>query len=481
MAGIDELEARLEQLTPADYERGLRIFREKLDRADASYLQTCVRCGLCAESCHYYRTDGELESVPAHKLDQVAAVFRRYLAPLGRLAPGLAGARRFDRETARLWIDAVFGRCSLCGRCSLNCTTGIHLAAVLRVARSTLTEMGLIPSDLQATVTTALQTGNNMGITKDDWLETLSWLEEELQSETGDPTVRIPVDREGARVLFTVNPREPKFFPMSLTASARIFHAAREDWTVASEGWDLTNYGLFSGNRAEAGAIAENLLCSAERLRSRLLVIGECGHGFAAARWEAAEWLQRNHGIEIVSFLEVMESYLREGRITLDPEKNPERVTLHDPCNLVRSGGVSEPQRAVLRRAALDFVEMTPNRAENFCCGGGGGQLSMSRYRDRRLRSGEVKAEQIRATGAKTVVAPCHNCIDQLMELSKEYKLGVRIRTVAEVVADALVVPPGAPPGEPAPAAPVAPNGIRSSGTNREEHHDTRHRPSPEE
>jgi Fe-S oxidoreductase len=134
-----------------------------------------------------------------------------------------------------------------------------------------------------------------------------------------------------------------------------------------------------------------------------------------------------------------MEDYFREGRLSVDPDRHPEPVTLHDPCNLVRMGGVSEPQRSVLRRAVRNFVEMTPNRAENFCCGGGGGQLSMSVFRAKRIQAGGIKAEQIRRTGAKTVVAPCHNCIDQLMELNREYELGVSVKTVAEMVADALV------------------------------------------
>nr|MBP7677616.1 (Fe-S)-binding protein [Thermoanaerobaculia bacterium] len=115
---------------------------------------------------------------------------------------------------------------------------------------------------------------------------------------------------------------------------------------------------------------------------------------------------------------------------------------LHAPSNLGRHGGVRAPQRRVLRRAASAFVEMAPHGEENFCCGGGGGQLSMSAYKERRIASGGTKANQIRETGASVVVAPCHNCIDQLMELNKEYKLGVRIRTVAEVVADAIVPGP---------------------------------------
>jgi Fe-S oxidoreductase len=442
MAAINEIETRLEQLGPKDFERGLRAFRERLRAPEASYLQTCVHCGLCANACHYYRADREVESIPAYKLDLVVSVFKRHFTTMGKLAPGLVGAKRFDRTMARAWVETIFGRCSLCGRCSLNCTTGIHIPAILRAARGAMVEMGLVPSDLQATVTASLETGNNMGITKGDWLETLEWIEDEVRTAVGDPQARIPVDKQGARVLFTVNPREPKFFPLTLQASATVFHAAGEDWTLASEGWDLTNYGLFTGNTREAGTIAGNLYKSMERLGCEVLVIGECGHGYAAARWEGPEWLRVRNRYRIISVLELMESYLREGRLQVDPSRNPDPVTLHDPCNLVRHGGISEPQREILRRVVSHFVEMTPNRIENFCCGGGGGQLAMGRFKAQRLQAGRVKAEQIRRTGARIVVAPCHNCIDQLMELNKEYKLGVAIKTVAEMVADALILKP---------------------------------------
>jgi Fe-S oxidoreductase len=115
-------------------------------------------------------------------------------------------------------------------------------------------------------------------------------------------------------------------------------------------------------------------------------------------------------------------------------------MTLHDPCNLVRAGGVIEQQRYLLRNAVVDFVEMTPNRVDNYCCGGGGGQLSMGEYRDRRVAAGRTKADQIRRTGARVVATPCHNCIDQLSELNQVYGLNVEIKTLSEIVADALII-----------------------------------------
>jgi len=131
---------------------------------------------------------------------------------------------------------------------------------------------------------------------------------------------------------------------------------------------------------------------------------------------------------------------MKEGAIKTSPGKLEGRFTLHDPCNLVRSGGIIQQQRDILRQITPDFVEMTPHGTDNFCCGGGGGQLAMSEYNERRMKIAEIKAEQIRQTGAGTVVTPCHNCVDQLIQINSHYRLGVQIKTLAEVVADALIL-----------------------------------------
>jgi CheY-like chemotaxis protein len=132
--------------------------------------------------------------------------------------------------------------------------------------------------------------------------------------------------------------------------------------------------------------------------------------------------------------------YIKEGRIVVDPKVCKERVTYHDSCNLARSCGVVEEPRELLRMVATDFVEMIPNRAENYCCTGGGGAMSMSEYTPRRLVSAKIKADQITATGAKIVVTSCHNCVDGLADLIKHYKLDCRVEQLVDLVADALVV-----------------------------------------
>jgi Fe-S oxidoreductase len=431
---------RIRQLKPEQLKSALAEFKRLLDHTAAANLQTCVSCGLCAETCHYFQTTREVEAIPAYKLKLVTSVFKKLSTLWGGLSEKSEADDALDSQTVEKWVDSLFGRCTLCGRCALNCTMGINITRMIRLARTTLASIDLVPPDLQSTVTTAVEKGNNMGIPGEEWLDTLAWLSEELQGEVGDPEAHIPVNKPGIEMLYTVNPREPKFFPLSLLATAKIFYAAKESWTVSSDYYDVTNYGLYSGNDKEAALISSRLRESMVELGAKILVLGECGHGFNSNRWEAPEWLASEDKSGVKSVIQVIADYIRQGRIKLDPSRNQKRVTLHDPCNLVRLGGIIEEQRFILKNAVTDFVEMHPNREKNYCCGGGGGQLAMTRYAKRRLEAGRIKADQIRKTGAKIVVAPCHNCIDQLSELNREYRLGIEVKTVSEIVADALLI-----------------------------------------
>jgi len=409
-------------------------------RGLAAYpLNACVRCGLCAHTCHVYRGDPVPENQPGAKVAKVAAFYRRYHTFLGRHAPRFVGAQDLAPESLDELVETVYGRCTGCGRCSLHCSVGLDVAAVIRVGRNVLASVGKVPQGLQRTVDNQLETGNQMAISRDELLSTAQWLSEDLKLEMDDAGVGVHVDEKGKRVLYLVNPREVKFFPLSLMAAAGVFHAAGESWTLSSKFYDVTNYGFFSGSDRSAGELTRRVVEEAKALAVEEIVLSECGHGYNSFRWEGPNWLGASYPLRVRSVLELLDEYIRTGRIRVDPEKNDKRVTLHDPCNLVRHGGLSEPQRRILRAAAKDFVEMTPNRENNFCCGGGGGMLSMTEYGDRRIASGKTKAEQIRATGAKIVATPCHNCADQLLELSKRYGLGVEIQAVAELVYSALV------------------------------------------
>jgi Fe-S oxidoreductase len=202
--------------------------------------------------------------------------------------------------------------------------------------------------------------------------------------------------------------------------------------------YDVTNYAYYSNNNEEARIIVQRLYDEIEKTGAETCVLAECGHGSRAFRWEGPNYIKKEYPFDVITSVELLAEYLRSGRIKVNPEKIKETVTLHDPCNLARSGGIWKEQRYILDSCVTNFVEMNPHGTDNLCCGGGGGLLAMSEYNERRMKIGELKAEQIRATAAKIVATPCHNCVDQLTQLNVTFKLGVQIMTLGEIVADAI-------------------------------------------
>ncbi|HWQ83744.1 MAG TPA: (Fe-S)-binding protein [Anaerolineales bacterium] len=427
------------QLTEEKSALALDVLRQRLNRQLEASLEVCVRCGLCAESCHYYLANPKPEYVPAYRAEQLRKIYRQLFDPLGKAAPGWVGAAELDQEMVEKLMLAAYGTCTMCGRCVINCPMGVDTRHIIRTARAMLTAMDMTPAGLKATVDVHLEVGNNMGVSEEDYVETVQWMEEELQAELDDPGVKIPFNKKGARVVYTFNPREIKYFPYLIQAAAKIFNAAGEDWTLSTESWDATNYGLFNGDDTAARQIAANLEGAVNHLGAETLVMAECGHGYRSQRWEGENWAGHHYPFQVLSFVELQALYIKEKRFKLDPTVNSQRVTYHDPCNQARSGGIIEEPRYVLRHVATDFVEMTPHGAENFCCSGGGGMLSMTEFAKERIAAGKVKADQITATGAKIVVTSCHNCLDQLDEIKRHYKLPVKIQNLSELTAAAIV------------------------------------------
>lgn len=431
----------MEKLTEEKKKKGLEVLQREVGSKLLAHVNACVHCGLCAESCVYYRLKPGEHFVPAKKVDIVSSIYRRYNTLGGKLMPWLTKARSLNDATIEDMVDLLYGSCTMCGRCNKHCSVGVDIEFLVRTGRAMLAEMGYVPETLQKTVDTALTTGNNMGIPKEEFVDTLEWLEEDLQFEVDNDNAIIPLDKKDREIMYTLNPREPKFFPLSISAMAKVFYAAGESWTLSTKMYDVTNYAYFSGNLEEGKVIAQRMEDEMHALNAKRCILAECGHGSRAFRWEAPNYLEKELSFRVDTSVELLAEYLREGRIKVDPELNQEKVTLHDPCNLTRGGGVYNDQRYILERCVKDFAEMTPSGTDNLCCGGGGGQLSMSEYNERRMGIAGLKAEQIKNTGAAVVVTPCHNCVDQLIQTNSAYKLNVKIKTLAEIVADAIVLP----------------------------------------
>lgn len=420
----------------------MELLPKKLSRQVVGSLVGCVHCGMCNSACHYVLANPDDPTMtPSYKADQLRKIFKHNHDWTGRVLPWWVGAKvpLTDADLDKL-KDIAFGTCTNCRRCTFNCPMGVDTATLNRIMRGLLTSVGVVPEGVRVVSKDQWEIGNQMGVLKEDYVETIEWMSDELVEKVGDESVRIPIDKPGVDVMYCINPREAKYDPRTIANAALIFWAAGESYTMPSEGWDQTNFGLFSGDDQLGGAAGRRVYEKAKELGVKKIVISECGHGYRSTRCEAMNWAGVDVTTPMESSIFTMLEYVRSGRIKVDKSKWPQRMTYHDSCNLARSCGITEEPRELLRAVVEDFVEMTPNRQENFCCTGGGGAMSMSEYTPRRLASAKVKAEQLRATGAKVVVTSCHNCVDGLTDCIKHYKLGMEVKQLVDLVAEALVI-----------------------------------------
>ena len=166
--------------------------------------------------------------------------------------------------------------CTLCGRCQYGCPMGIQLMRAFRTCR-TLRERDKVPGPIHKGTMMNLQRGNNLGIPKDDYLQLLAEVGVECEEDAEQPVpgFYVPVDKEGANIIVTINSKEPFAEPEDMMFWWRIFYAAKEDWTVSSVNWEGVNWGLFSGDdpsmKEQVGRVIEN----ARRVKAKTILYPE--------------------------------------------------------------------------------------------------------------------------------------------------------------------------------------------------------------
>ena len=418
-----------------------RAIKDRLSRKIQAMLNSCVNCGLCAESCHYYCSTGDSAVIPVKKFQKLANVLQTYFHPVKSRLPFLKPKDQPDEQMMAALYKAAYEDCTLCGKCALSCPMGINTGEILSLARAMLCSIGRLPSGLVQPVETAFKAGNYLGLTTEDFVENIEWIAEELGDDIGQEDLKIPIDKRNAEVLYIPHPLEARDLPFLLMYAIKILHAAGEDYTVSSHNFDTVNYAYYQGSKDNMMRIARRMLDAREMLQAKKIVLAPCGHGYRVMRWEVEKCLGKRFDFPPVeSIVERIDDYIRKGRIRLEKNKYEGPISYHDPCNIARRGGVIEAPRNILNALTSDFVEMQPNRARNFCCGGGGGLASTGDFGKLRVTAGKKKAEQIRETGAKIVATNCFNCMTQIRDLNKAYELGIEVKSIVELVSESLIM-----------------------------------------
>jgi Fe-S oxidoreductase len=419
-------------------EKGLQAMRAQMDTRVASYMSTCVHCGICAEACLFFTETNDPRYTPIYKTEPIRKLWSSEYTFWGKLATKLGLRKPMSEADLADWERLVYDGCSMCGRCSMVCPVGVDIAYVIRKVKEGLAAAGYSPEDLVAASERARTIGSPMGVTA----HTLESTIRAQEKESGYP---VPLNVQGADYLCLLSSGEIAGFPEFIGSLAKIFYHADVSWTLSSEYFEATNTGVQLGNSKLAAELVERVVTVAEKLGVKTVISPECGHAYTTIRWDAPNFIGRPLPFKVVHILELLDRLKAEGRLKTSTTTE-QRLTYHDPCNIGRRGGVVQQPRHLLDMVAPNFVEMTDHGDMNWCCGGGGGVSSNERANPLRLQVFGAKKRQLDEIGVETMVTACSNCRHMLEDGLEANDMEIELIGVTELIAENLTETKPLPP-----------------------------------
>lgn len=418
-------------MSAASFERGYQAFKEQIDAPIASYFQSCVHCGLCAEACLFYTETHDPKYTPIYKLEPMRKIWEQEYTLLGRLKSLLRLSPRLTDEELAQWQELIYGSCTLCGRCSLVCPVGNDITYMIRKAREGMAAAGHAPIGLIGASKRAVTIGSPMGVK-------LPALKAQIKRLESESDLKVPLDEKGAEYMVLLSSMEIINFPEYLGAIAKIMQQAGKTWTLASKAFEATNSGIQIGASDIAKELVTRIVTAAEELQVKTVISPECGHAYTAIRWEGPNLIKRPFTFKVQHILEVLDELREQGKLKTQGYETA-RLTFHDPCQLVRRGGVVEPPRNLLKMVASEFVEMADHGTMNWCCGGGGGHSAIEEAAELRTQVFNRKKTQLEELKVEQLVTACANCRIIIEEGLEEYEMDIPIVGLTEMIAEHLV------------------------------------------
>jgi Fe-S oxidoreductase len=441
---------------------GLRERLEKY-RSLQLFMDICVRCGACADKCHFFIGSGDPKNMPVLRAELLRSVYRKDFTTAGKIFGNLAGAREMTEDVLKEWFYYFF-QCTECRRCSLYCPYGIDTAEITIIARELLNLVGLNIDWVTHPVANCYRTGNHLGIQPHAFKDMIEFFVDEIEALNGiriEPTF----NRKGAEILF-ITPSGDVFADpgtYTLMGYLMLFHEIGLDYTWSTYASEGGNFGFFTSHEMMKRLNAKMYL-EAKRLGVKYIIGGECGHMWrvinqymdtmngpadflevpispiTGTRFDNAQATKMIHIVEFTADL------IRNGKLKLDPTRNDHlKVTYHDSCNPARGMGFFDEPRYVLKNVCNNFYDMPDNtiREQTYCCGSGSG-LNTEEFMEMRLRGGLPRANAVKHVhdlhGVNMLSCIC--AIDRavLPPLMDYWVPGVGVSGIHELVGNALVM-----------------------------------------
>lgn len=427
------------------------------------FMDICVRCGACADKCHFYLGTGDPKNMPVLRAELLRSIYRKEFTVAGKILGKFAGARELTADVIKEWFYYFF-QCSQCRRCSVFCPYGIDTAEITLIGRELLNLLGCNIDWIISPVANCYQKGNHLGIQPHTLKDLVEMLCDDIETVTGiriEPTF----NRKGAEVLF-VPPSgdvfaDPGIF--TFMGYLMLFHEAGLDYTLSTYASEGGNFGSFTSHEMMKRLNAK-MYAEARRLGVKWILGGECGHMWrvinqymetmngpadflevpvspiTGTRFEQAKSTKMVHIVEFTADL------IKNQKINLDPSRNNHlKVTFHDSCNPSRAMGLFEEPRFILRNVCNNFFEMPEEtiREKTFCCGSGSG-LNAEENMVMRMRGGLPRANAVKYVhkkhGVNTLACICAVDRAALPTLMNYWVPGVGVAGMHELVGNALVM-----------------------------------------
>jgi Fe-S oxidoreductase len=451
---------------PEDWkERILEGFKDRLEkfRSFRLFMDICVRCGACADKCHFFIGSGDPKNMPVLRAELLRSVYRNEFTRAAKILGKLSGSRELTLDVLKEWFY-YFYQCTECRRCSVFCPYGIDTAEITMMGRELLNLVGCNIDWVMSPVANCYRTGNHLGIQPHGLKEMLEFFADDAEELTGIK-VEVPINRKGAEILFVTPSGDYFADPGTYTCMGylMLFHELGLDYTWSTYASEGGNFGLFTSHEMMKRLNAK-IYAEARRLGVKWILGGECGHMWRVLHQYMdtmngpADFLEEPvspltgtkfenaKSTKMVHIMEFTADLIRNNKLKLDPSRNDHfKVTFHDSCNPARAMGLFEEPRYVIKNVCNHFYDMPENtiREQTFCCGGGAG-LGNDENMEMRMRGGFPRANAVKYVYEKHGVnrLACICAIDRatLPPLMEYWVPEVTVTGVHELVANALIM-----------------------------------------
>jgi len=451
---------------PADWKGIVREgIAERLQRFRTFklFMDICVRCGACADKCHFFIGSGDPKNMPVLRAELLRSIYRGEFKTAGKILGRLAGGRKLTEDVIKEWFYYFF-QCTECRRCSVFCPYGIDTAEITIIAREIINLLGCNVDWIASPVANCFMTGNHLGLKPHTYKENAEYLLDDIEEYVG-VKIEPNFNRKGAEILF-VTPSgdifaEPGIF--TFMGYLMLFDHIGLDYTWSTYASEGGNFGFFTSHEM-AKRLNAKMYAEAKRLGVKWILGGECGHMWRVVHQYMdtfngpADFLEqpinpltgtvfRNAAsTKMVHISEFTADLIKNNKLNLDPSQNDHyTVTYHDSCNPARGMGLLEEPRYILENVCNNFVEMAPQtiRENTFCCGSGSG-LNSGEYLEMRLRGGLPRANAVKRVAEDKGVnmLSCVCAIDRAVfpALMDYWVPGTDVCGVTELVANALIM-----------------------------------------